>query len=229
MASFVARALVALRSCCRFAVYDGAMLSVVYVLTNSAMPGLVKIGITAQDEDAKKRIQQLYATGVPVPFDLEFACRVPNAAEVESALHEAFAPQRINPRREFFQIDPGQAIAILKLLHVEDATKEFATQPGDIDPQSLAAAAQLRSRRPNLNFEEMGIPVGATLISTDDGTTAVTVVDAKKVKLDDDVLSLSAATRRVLGVDYPVQPSPHWTFEGKSLRDIYEETYVESE
>ena len=77
--------------------------------------------------------------------------------------------------------------------------------------------------------KEMGIPVGATLVSTDDGITSVTVLGAKKVKLGEDVLSLSAATRLVLGVDYSVQPSPHWTFEGKSLHDMYEETYVETE
>ncbi|MEI6343800.1 MAG: GIY-YIG nuclease family protein [Verrucomicrobiota bacterium] len=29
-----------------------------------------------------------------------------NPDEVERALHIAFAPQRINPKREFFQIDP---------------------------------------------------------------------------------------------------------------------------
>jgi len=48
-------------------------LSIVYVLTNSAMPGLVKIGYTAQD-DANSRIAQLYTTGVPVPFTIEYAC-----------------------------------------------------------------------------------------------------------------------------------------------------------
>ena len=44
-------------------------LEIVYVLTNPAMPGLVKIGRTA-GEDAGARIAQLYTTGVPVPFTL---------------------------------------------------------------------------------------------------------------------------------------------------------------
>lgn len=208
---------------------DGAeqQLSIVYVLTNSAMPGLVKIGITGQDADAAKRIAQLYTTGVPVPFDLAFACRVPNAAEVERALHTAFGPHRINPKREFFQIEPEQAIAILKLLNVEDATDELAGEPNDLDDQSIVAAEQLkRSRRPNLNFEQMGIPIGATLVSSDDGETSVIVVDPKRVRLGDEEMSLTAATQRVLALDYAVQPSPHWTFEGKSLHDIYNETYA---
>jgi hypothetical protein len=76
-------------------------LSIVYVLTNPAMPGLIKIGRTDQ-EDANSRIGQLYTTGVPVPFTIEFACKVPNAEDVERALHIAFAPNRINPKREFF-------------------------------------------------------------------------------------------------------------------------------
>lgn len=76
-------------------------LSVVYVLTNPAMPDLVKIGMTDGD-DPQTRLSQLYTTGLPFPFELRFACRVTNPAEVEKALHTAFAPQRVNPKREFF-------------------------------------------------------------------------------------------------------------------------------
>jgi T5orf172 domain len=51
------------------------MLQIVYVLTNPAMPGLVKIGKTYAD-DVGVRLGQLYTTGVPLPFDLAFACKV---------------------------------------------------------------------------------------------------------------------------------------------------------
>lgn len=198
-------------------------LKIVYVLSNPAMPGLVKIGYTTQS-DANTRIGQLYGTGVPVPFQLDFACKVPNAEEVERALHIAFAPQRINPKREFFRIDPGQAIAILKLMHVEDATVEVERQPSLVDPQSIAAAEQARSARPNLNFEEMGIPVGSILKSTRNDATA-TVHSARKVVFAEEEMSLTAATRLALGIDYSVAPGPYWTYNGRLLRDIYDETY----
>ncbi len=197
-------------------------LNVVYVLTNSAMPGLVKIGRTSQD-DANVRIGQLYTTGVPVPFTLEYACKVTNAEEVEKALHIAFAPSRINPKREFFRLESDRAIAILRLLHVEDATAEVSHQPTGLDAQSIEAADQLRKRRPNLNFIEMGIPVGEILQSSHAGTTA-TVVSAKKVKLGEEEMSLTAATRQLLNLDYSVAPAPHWTYKGRSLSDIYEDT-----
>jgi hypothetical protein len=198
-------------------------LNIVYVLTNSAMPGLVKIGYTTQD-DANSRIVQLYTTGVPVPFELEYACKVQNAEEVERALHVAFSPQRINPKREFFKIDPEQAIAILKLLHTEDATAEIEQQPTSIDQESVVAAEQLKSKRPNLNFTEMGIPIGSQLLSVHDQSIAI-VASAKKVIFNGGETSLTAATRNVLGIEHSVQPSPHWSYQGKLLKDVYEETY----
>jgi T5orf172 domain len=202
-------------------------LKIVYVLTNPAMPGLVKIGYTTQD-DANTRIGQLYTTGVPVPFELEFACKVKNAEEVEKALHIAFSPYRINPKREFFQIEPSQAIAILQLLHVEDATKEVVQQPSDIDQQSIVAAQKMKNRAPNLNFEEMEIPINSELKSVR-SEICVTVVTPKKVKLGEEEMSLTAATSKVLGIEYKVRPGSHWTYKGKLLQEIYNETYGESE
>ena len=198
-------------------------LSIVYVLTNPAMPGLVKIGHTTQ-ELARTRLDQLYTTSVPVPFELVFACRVPNSAEVERALHTAFAPQRVNPRREFFGIEPDQAIAILKLLHVEDTTAVIEEQPTTLDQQDIAAGEEFRRRRPNLDFVEMGIPIGSTL-QVMDGDVSVEVVGPKKVRLGDQEMSLTAATRAVRALDYSVAPSPHWTYNGRSLNEIYNETY----
>lgn len=201
-----------------------ADLSVVYVLTNPAMPGLVKIGMT-ENEDAETRIAQLYGTGVPFPFKLEFAARVANADEVERALHTAFAPNRVNSKREFFSIEPGQAIAILKLLHVQDATAELSTSAGAPIAQEVAAGEEYtRLRRPNMNFAEMGIPVGSELVSAASGAT-VTVAGEKKVSLNGTAMSLTAATRQVLGLDYSVAPAPYWTFNGRLLKDIYDETY----
>ncbi|NQY98781.1 MAG: GIY-YIG nuclease family protein [Henriciella sp.] len=203
---------------------NGDEFNIVYVVTNDAMPGLVKIGKTTQSE-ARARLNQLFNTSVPFPFKLEFACRVVNCDEVERALHVAFAPHRVNPRREFFDIDPAQAIAILKLLHTEETTDELAASS---DPESLsdAAAGQQYSskRRPSLNFEEMGIPIGAELYSTADDTV-VTVCEPKKVLMNGDAISLTAATRTVLGIEYSVAPTGYWTYNGKSLNTIYDETY----
>jgi len=55
---------------------------IVYVLTNSAMPGLVKIGMTNRDS-VDARLIVLFDTSVPVPFECEFVCRVENSERIE--------------------------------------------------------------------------------------------------------------------------------------------------
>lgn len=195
----------------------------VYVLTNPAMPGLVKIGMTSQN-DPSSRPSQLYSSGVPLPFDTVFMARVEDAAKVETAIHVAFSPYRINPKREFFSIKPEQAIAVLELLHIPTPQSEISALEGVVPDDEKLAAENFKKRRPNLNFSEMGIPVGATLQFTK-GHETVTVASAKKVWLQEEEVSLTVATRALLGLPYSVAPAPYWTWEGKSLSDLYNQTY----
>jgi len=204
---------------------------IVYVLTNPAMPGLVKIGMTTQLE-VEERMKQLYGTGVPVPFDCAFACQVKNAKDVEKALHFAFGAGRINPNREFFKIEPERVMAILKLLEVEDITSQFEqTIESEVPLADKQAARNLKeARRPRMDFHDLGIPNGSILISKN-GQSEATVVGARKVNFCGTACSLTAATRKLLGLpnDYALQPSPHWTFNGKTLNEIYEEFHSTTE
>jgi hypothetical protein len=204
-------------------------IAIVYVLSNSAMPGLVKIGYTS-DPDANTRIGQLYSTGVPVPFTLEYACRTKNPESVERALHEAFAPYRLNPKREFFQINANQAIAILKLLHIgEDATEEVERQPSspDVDAESKAAGERLEFRkRPRLNFGDLGIPVGSELVfARDPNVKAYTELD-NKVRLNGEVMSFTKASRIALKLPENANnrhPAPLWNYNGRNIGELYDE------
>ena len=99
-------------------------MGIVYVLTNEAMPGLVKISIT-DDADLSAGMGPLFSAGV---FEVVYACRVENALEVERSLHVAFETQRIDATCELFRIDPGQAVAILRLLDRPDVTEELASE-----------------------------------------------------------------------------------------------------
>ncbi len=198
---------------------------IVYVLTNPAMPNLTKVGKTTQG-DIETRLSQLYTTGVPVPFECAYACQVKDCSTVESALHLAFGNTRVNPKREFFKIEPERVIAVLKLLTVRDVTPQVAQELSQgLDATDKESRDNLkRSRRPNMNFAQMGIPTGAILLYKDD-CIQVTVVDEKRVNYLNTTCSLTAATKKIMGLDYSVQPAPHWTFQGKTLKKIYEETY----
>ena len=171
-------------------------------------------------------MKQLYGTGVPVPFDCAFACQVKDATEVEKALHFAFGNGRINPNREFFKIEAERVVAVLKLLKVDDITTQFEQQlEADVGAVDKQSAQNLKdTKRPRMNFHELDIPNGSVLVSKD-GLVQVTVVGEKKVDFKGSICSITAATRKLLGLpdDYTLQPSPHWTFNGKTVKEIYDE------
>jgi hypothetical protein len=89
---------------------------IVYILTNPAMLGLVKIGKTSSDAATSRLTSLSSVSGVPMPFEVYYAVKVKNATEVETALHKAFADFRLNRHKEFFDIKPERAAAILRLL-----------------------------------------------------------------------------------------------------------------
>ena len=127
---------------------------IVYALTNAAMPGLIKIGKTTQ-EDISIRMGQLYSTGVPVPFKCIYAVQVEDCSTVESALHVAFGPYRINPSREFFQIEPEQALAVLKLLGPNDATDSINRELNQNVSEAEQDSSRKMKRRPSMDFQPL--------------------------------------------------------------------------
>ena len=202
---------------------------IVYVLSNPAMPGMVKIGKTTQS-DVEHRMSQLYSTGVPLPFKCEYAVEVDDCSKAEQALHIAFDPYRTNPKREFFDIAPEQAIAILKLLGTKDMTPNVESQLNEgVTEAEKDSASKATKKRPSINFLEMNIPVGSTLVYIDDESITVEVIAAKKIRFNGDEMSLTKATQIIKELDYKIQPTKHWSYNGKNLRDIWEETYMDSE
>lgn len=200
---------------------------IVYLLTNPAMPGLVKIGMTTR-EDIDARMRELYSTGVPVPFECQFACRVKkvDCAKIEHALHTAFEPQRVNANREFFRINVGQARAILELFHHEDVTSEVEDEiQNDLTADDKAATEKVKVRRPPLNFYEMGLQKGDVLRYAHDESVTCSVESEKKIVFNGEVTSLTAVTTSLKHSKYQIQPTPHWYFKERLLTDIYDETY----
>lgn len=170
-------------------------------------------------------MSELYTTGVPLPFECVYAGKVDDPKKVEAALHHAFSNTRVNPSREFFDIDESQAIAILKLITIEDVTPVVSNELEKVDEVSKKAGKKYaKSRRPQQNFIEMGIEIGETL-TTVDGEHSCTIAEEKKVNYNGEIMSLTRLTRKIKGIDHNIQPAPHWFYNGKSVKEIYDETY----
>lgn len=202
---------------------------IVYVLTNPAMPGLVKIGMTSRN-NIDERMKELYGTGVPVPFECKYACKVKSSdcEKIEKVLHTAFAPDRINANREFFKIKPEQAMAILELFNREDVTQEITDEiDNDLTTEDKSASEKINSsRRPPLNYFEMGMKKDDLLVFIKDNNIIASIADEKKVMYEGEIYSLTALTKKILNIKHAIQPTGYWMFNGKNLRDIYDETYT---
>jgi hypothetical protein len=197
---------------------------IVYVLKNPAMPGLVKIGITTRAE-VRIRMTELYTTGVPLPFECSFAGKVKDVKAIESALHIGFDKNRINQSREFFSVEDYSVIAILKYLVFEEVTPEFNKELENVDEKSKTASKEYkRTKRANFNFQTMGINVGSVL-TNGNGTKTCIVENDKQVNYEGEIMSFTSATKKMLNADYDVAPTFIWYYEGRRLRDIYNDVY----
>ena len=192
------------------------MSEIIYVLTNEALPGYVKIGKT--NTNLEQRIRDLSAsTSVPLPFTPYYACTVRDAAFAERQLHDAFGDNRVNPRREFFAIDPERVVAALKLAEIEDVT------PGhDIvdSPEDQRALDEARDRRSRFNFDMVDIPLGAELYFSRDETITAKVIGrtgSESIEFNGTPMSLSTAAQQVLGYSNVVSGTDYWCYEGETL------------
>lgn len=189
----------------------------VYILTNESMPGLIKIGLTDQN-DVEFRVRGLDTTGVALPFQCYYAARVEENQRVERALHTAFGDFRLRPNREFFRLDPYKVKAILEVLEIEEVTPrtEIVESPDDIEALRKANIKAGRFR-----FSTASIPIGSTLNFVKDLSLTAAVVEDTWVEYEGERHSLTTAALEALkkcGYNWSsVQGPEYWLFQGESV------------
>ena len=85
------------------------MLGWVYIFTNKAMPGLVKVGYTTKCP--KERAQRLNHSGVPYPYVVEYAVQVEEPHSFEQQVHRNLADCRAG--KEWFRCSVAHAAAAI--------------------------------------------------------------------------------------------------------------------
>ena len=84
-----------------------------YVITSPSLPGLTKIGCTRR-LNPSIRIKELSSSSLPEPFHAHCFVFSDDCFELENNIHKYFDKERVNPDREFFRIDPKEAIDVLR-------------------------------------------------------------------------------------------------------------------
>lgn len=173
-------------------------MSIVYILTNDAMPGLIKIGSTSRN-DVRLRIDELFNTSVPFPFKCVFAGDIENHPEnVERTLHQIFSDKRANQSREFFRMDSEAAVLALRLARAKDVTPDFEDNAIPEGACYVPSPQSLKSK--NTNMLKLGIPINAelTLSRRKDQDIVCKVLDGTHVDFNGETLTPSAAAAKAL-------------------------------
>lgn len=92
----------------------------IYVLSNVSMPELYKIGWSRKDPES--RITELYTTGVPTPFEIEYKKLVNDAQSIENKIHKLLNEYRVSNKREFFKFPQKDEIINFIKIEVETET-----------------------------------------------------------------------------------------------------------
>lgn len=204
------------------------MTEIVYVLTNEAMPGIVKIGRTSGG--VQERMRSLFSTSLPLPFECAYAAEVSDATFVERTLHALFSDHRVSPNREFFRLTSEKVIIALRLAPHTDVTPSTGIFES---PEQEQAVERARERRGRINLATIGVVPGAVLTCSRDENVTATVVDDSRVLFGGEEMSLSGAALkavRALGYQWrAVSGSDVWMFDGETLderrRRIEEERF----
>ena len=131
-------------------------MSIVYVLTNESMSGIVKIGIT---DNLNRRVKELDVTSTPLPFECYYAVQVEEGQDrkIEKLLHDTFDQHRVRQNREFFYINAETAKSALKIVETmggKDVTPKEDIVETPQDKQALDNAKKIRER---FNFNMVNI------------------------------------------------------------------------
>jgi hypothetical protein len=108
------------------------------------MPNLLKIGMTTRTPE--ERVKELFTTGVPTPFKIEFAKKVCNPEQKEKTLHRLLEQytERVSPRREFFRVSTEEVREFFDLMDGE-MWEEICEEGGEEGGEDAVPAAATRA------------------------------------------------------------------------------------
>ncbi len=187
------------------------MAQIIYILTNEAMPGYIKIGFTNSSLD--ERLRQLDRTGTPLPFEVYYACEVENSRDDERWLHSIFSDRRVRDSREFFKMDPERVVIALKRIQTKEITAP-AIPTTDAEKKEIEKKKKVRSR---FDFKKYNIPVGSEIYFSRDESIKAKVIQDNAIELNGQKTSLSLSAQNLLGYKNPVAGTLYWMYEEETL------------
>jgi hypothetical protein len=213
---------------------------IVYILTNPSLDGWVKIGMPTRN-DIEARLAELNRPeNIPLSYRAYAIYEVEKPLEVEKHIHSLFdiIDENLHARetlssgrireREFFQISPERAFAVLQAVSAlrddETCLKLITPNAEQIEEEQIAEQI---ARRPNFRFSMLQIPIGTKLsFLYDESCVCYTKDTNNKIDYEGEEYSLSGLAKKLLtekrGWDnaHAVAGPRYFTFQGNTLADL---------
>jgi len=205
----------------------------VYILTNKSFrDDWVKIGKSSRPVDVRSK--ELDNTAVPLPFDIFATMQTSKYAEIERIIHkqiDRLTDLRIRQSREFFNVQPEQALEILLDLATafDDAVimkyengKPYQIYPV-IDAPKPTKTEKKEQRKP-FAFSMVGLKVG-DVVTFDPLKIEVKVAGENKIEHESRLWSLSNFTATFIPEEMrnhsdAYQGPKYFSYQGKTLWQI---------
>ncbi len=211
----------------------------VYILTNpSFREDWVKIGKSSRPVNIRSK--ELDNTAVPLPFEIYATLQTCKYEKVEKLIHKTIdrlTDLRIRQNREFFNVKPSEALAILKDIAetIDDAVIDevylYNANTEEINDDEIQMIDHHSKKRPCFKFSMVNIPIGSKLIFTPTNVE-VKVVSDNQIEYEGRLYKLSPFVGTFMPIDRRTksgayQGAKFFTYNGKVLDDI--RTELESE
>ena len=207
----------------------------VYILTNDSFrEDWVKIGRSSRSVDVRSK--ELDNTAVPLPFKVYATIQTTKYTNVERIVHkqiDRLTDLRIRQNREFFNVEPTQALDILLDLataiddavvmqYVDDKPVQLYPSINNEKPQAVKTEKHV-SRKP-FEFAMVGLKDG-DMITFAPLNIQVKVNGKNKVEFEGRLWSLSAFTGTYLPIEKQnnsgaYQGPKYFTYNNKTLWDL---------
>ena len=189
----------------------------IYIMTNLALPNMVKIGYATNVEARRK---QLSTTALPYDYEVYATYETPGKLE-DKKLHGLIdnlnQDLRVTKNREFYVMTAEDAYELLEAIAIISGTLDKLKRTKEV-----VVADKQKEKKPPVNFFECGLKKGDILVYIDDDKIKVAVESEHKVLYNNVLTSLSAIAKERKG--YSVAGPSCFTYNGEIVSDIAERT-----
>ena len=207
----------------------------IYILSNPALEGFVKIGYASDGNLASRlgnlntavpyrfRVCALYETDSDVPSDKIIHALID---AIDPELHVSATDETGRPyTSEFYKMSPEDACALLKYIAKVSGTESRLTinpltpQERCAEEDAEGAREQLRNRKGNLRFSLIGLKPGDEVRFKNDQTICATVCDDTHVSYEGEEYSLSKLAQKLFDTDGSLRGPAYFTYDGELLTE----------